>query len=294
VKLRQLEVFRAIYLAGSITGAAKKLHITSPAISRMLGHLEQQLNYLLFLRTSTGLAPTFEAQQLFRATKPLFAQLDQVQALSESLKLGAARRLRLASSSSASLKFVPTAIAILATENPALDISLDVLQADDIVDQLLSFDIDAGVSTIKIEHPDIFVEPLFETRLVCAFKKGHELGKSTSISINQVSEFELINFHSKAPQVAEINRLVTENSETLVRTITARFSSAALSLVAATNCVALIDEVAARDFRHPELDYRPINDYQTFQISLVSLRQNPNINLINLFRHSLERALTKT
>jgi DNA-binding transcriptional LysR family regulator len=293
VKLRQLEVFRAIYLAGSITAAAKTLHVTAPAISRMLGLLEQQLKYLLFQRTATGLTPTFEAQQLFRSTKPLFAQLNQLQSLSESLQTGAGRHLRIGSSSSASLSMVPNAMALLMEKNPALSLSLDVLQTDNLIDQLLSLDIDAGVSTVNIEHPDILVEILFETSLVCAFKKGHPLAEFSELSLDQVAQYSVINFHSTAPQILLIREAMSDIAPCSLRSITARFSSAALALVIATNHVTLIDEVAARDYHHPDIRFRAITGFPKFQITLVSLRENPNANLVIQFRQALQRVLTK-
>ncbi|MEO6018139.1 MAG: LysR family transcriptional regulator, partial [Polaromonas sp.] len=40
MNLRQIEVFRAVMLAGSVTGAAQLLHVSQPGISRMLAHVE--------------------------------------------------------------------------------------------------------------------------------------------------------------------------------------------------------------------------------------------------------------
>jgi DNA-binding transcriptional LysR family regulator len=293
MKLRQLEVFGAIYLAGSITSAAKNLHVSAPAVSRMLGLLEHQLGYTLFSRHPSGLTPTFEAQQLFRSVKPLFTQFSQVLALGESLRCCAGRNLRIGSSSSAALRLVPDAIALLNKNNGELNISLDVLHTDDLIDQLLSFDIDVGISTVTVSHPDLVVEMLYETQLVCAFKKGHDLGKFNSISLAQVGHYPIINFHSDAPQVARINEAFIKTAQRPNKSVTARFSSTALSLVIATNHVALVDEVAARDFGHKDIEYRPINDYQTFQVTLISLAQNPNANLVALFRNAITKALTK-
>ena len=42
MNLRQMEVFRAIMLTGSITGAAELLHISQSAVSKMLSHTQQR------------------------------------------------------------------------------------------------------------------------------------------------------------------------------------------------------------------------------------------------------------
>ena len=67
MNIRQIEIFRAVMQAGSITGAAHLLHVSQPGVSRMLAHIELQLGLALFERTRGKLRPTPEAQALYRA-----------------------------------------------------------------------------------------------------------------------------------------------------------------------------------------------------------------------------------
>jgi hypothetical protein len=50
----QLEVFNAIVSSGSITGAARLLHISQPAVSRSLSNLEREIGFALFKRDKNG------------------------------------------------------------------------------------------------------------------------------------------------------------------------------------------------------------------------------------------------
>ncbi|MEI8631900.1 LysR family transcriptional regulator [Vibrio sp. PP-XX7] len=47
MRLRQIEVFHAILQAGTISGAARLLHVSQPNVSRILTHAEQQLGFCL-------------------------------------------------------------------------------------------------------------------------------------------------------------------------------------------------------------------------------------------------------
>ena len=40
MKLRHIEVFQAIRQAGSVSGAAQLLHVSQPAVSKVLQHAE--------------------------------------------------------------------------------------------------------------------------------------------------------------------------------------------------------------------------------------------------------------
>jgi LysR family cyn operon transcriptional activator len=62
------ELYRVFYLvaqAGSISGAAKELYISQPAVSQAIKQLEEKLGGQLFLRTAKGIILTTEGEVLF-------------------------------------------------------------------------------------------------------------------------------------------------------------------------------------------------------------------------------------
>lgn len=60
--LRQIEVIRAIMLAGTIAGAARLLNVAQPGISRTMKHLETTLGIKLFVRRGGRYIPSPEAR----------------------------------------------------------------------------------------------------------------------------------------------------------------------------------------------------------------------------------------
>ena len=50
MEIRQLEYFRAIVDAGTISGAARELHMTQPPLSYQMKMLEEELQVPLFIR----------------------------------------------------------------------------------------------------------------------------------------------------------------------------------------------------------------------------------------------------
>ena len=55
MRLRHIEIFQAIRQTGSISAAAQLLHVSQPAVSKVLQHAEQQLGFPLFLRVRGGI-----------------------------------------------------------------------------------------------------------------------------------------------------------------------------------------------------------------------------------------------
>src|ERR687889_772283 len=85
LSLRQIEVFRAIMLAGSVSGAGRMLHVSQPAISRMLALTEDRLGFRLFERQRTRLFPTDEARRLFSEVEGLYRGIERVNDLARNL-----------------------------------------------------------------------------------------------------------------------------------------------------------------------------------------------------------------
>ena len=65
MRLRQIEVFRAVMLTGTVSEAARLLHVSQPVVTRVLQHAEASLGFRLFDRQRGRLQPTPEAQALY-------------------------------------------------------------------------------------------------------------------------------------------------------------------------------------------------------------------------------------
>jgi DNA-binding transcriptional LysR family regulator len=79
---RQLEVFRAVMRNRSLTAAAEALHVSQPAVSKLLRHFETQIGYKLFERLGGRLVPTAEAQLLYRDADRIFREIEVLKGLS--------------------------------------------------------------------------------------------------------------------------------------------------------------------------------------------------------------------
>ena len=75
-KLRALEYFVAAAEARSLSGAARQLNVSVPAIAKLINGLERRLGVRLFERTAQGLALTANGESYLETCQPLLAELD--------------------------------------------------------------------------------------------------------------------------------------------------------------------------------------------------------------------------
>ncbi|MGB9723322.1 MAG: LysR family transcriptional regulator [Chloroflexia bacterium] len=80
----QLQVFLAVVETGSYTGAAQRLHLTQPAVSRQVRLLQERLGVRLLRRSGRRMLPTHAGEHLAEVARQVLAmtrQLEQDMAL---------------------------------------------------------------------------------------------------------------------------------------------------------------------------------------------------------------------
>ena len=75
MRLRHIEVFQAVMETGSMSAAARLIHLTQSAVSRSVANAELQLGYPLFHRVGGRLVPTTEGLALFEESSAIFERL---------------------------------------------------------------------------------------------------------------------------------------------------------------------------------------------------------------------------
>ena len=68
---RQLEAFAAVMSTGSVTGAARLLARSQPAITRLVQELEAEIGYALFTRNGPRVTPTAQGFLLHEDAEPV-------------------------------------------------------------------------------------------------------------------------------------------------------------------------------------------------------------------------------
>lgn len=180
----RLRTFLAIHRTGSVTEAARRLHMSQPAVSQQLQGLEASAGRRLFKRLPRGVEPTPAGREL---AEQVGTHLDAVE---EAWGQWLGRMSGGASSMAGASVFLGGPSEFLATRIlPALDVlvvsgvRLRVVVGDDahVLARLEARDLDLGILTIPVERRGISVEPLAREAhvLVCAPDVAVELGKIT-------------------------------------------------------------------------------------------------------------------
>ena len=90
MEIRQLEAFAAVMTSGSVTGAARLLDRSQPAITRLVQELEAEIGYALFVRSGPRVTPTEQAYLLYGDVERALGGLRHIRARAADIARGSA------------------------------------------------------------------------------------------------------------------------------------------------------------------------------------------------------------
>ena len=171
--LNLLHVFDTIYREGSLTRAAKALHLTQPAISHSLARLRDHFNDPLFTRQGNQMVPTPLARRFLESMRP---GLNQIQsAVNQFHAFDPANQRKtyaLGLRDVLESTFLPQLISKLAPY-PDMEVQSQRVARRDMETQLAAGKLDFAIDVLLPVSNQTSHELLRQDRLVVLARKGH-------------------------------------------------------------------------------------------------------------------------
>ncbi|MCR9940461.1 LysR family transcriptional regulator [Vibrio owensii] len=290
MNLRQLEVFYAIMQTGTVSGAARLLHVSQPNVTRVLAHTEQQLSFALFERVKGRLVPTQEAKALLPEAEKVYQQLGQFRSLTNKVKQGT-QHLRVgAPPVLASQLLAPTVATLLKQQG----ISFELLTAnrDELCSGLLKHELDVAIAFGEEAPPAILSEVLLKQQLVLIAPKEELNSTDDAISFDDLIQHELpiIGLDSRDPLGLLLHQTLSARDEHYNHAITVRSYAAAAELVKHHAGFAIVDPWTAKQYQDDEsVSVRSLSPALSFSISIMFAEHTPQSISTKLFIESLKQ-----
>jgi DNA-binding transcriptional LysR family regulator len=248
---RLLEIFCEVAEQGSISGAARRLAYTQPAVSRQVAALEGDFGVRLFDRRARGVQLTEHGRCLLEHADSVLARVELARRDLAALERLESGRLRIGAFTTATAVLLPRAMAAFVSEWPHVSLSLVEGITQQLLARLESDDADLAVisafpgQSLDREHFD-FV-PLLVDAMLVALPSSHRLARRRRrVQLTELEDQAWIGADSSADDrmlgPARLARAL--ESDFPVREWTAK-----LGLVAAGLGVTLVPSLAAQPVR---------------------------------------------
>jgi len=201
MRLKHIEVFNAVMLTGTVSAAARLLHVTQPAVTQTLKLAELQLGYVLFTRQRNRLVPTREAQALYPEVQQLMLQLEAVRRMAAALGGGGAgEQFRILIVPSLAVRALPDALQRFRAQYPDMPVSIRTLHSNEIARSMALQEADVGIVYGTRPHPALHEEPVATGRLVCVSRVASPgADRRTTVALQDVLRTPFIRIDERDP-----------------------------------------------------------------------------------------------
>jgi DNA-binding transcriptional LysR family regulator len=273
--IRQLEAFAAVMSAGSITGAARLLDRSQPAVTRQIRELEAEIGYELLHRSGPRISPTQRGVQFHAQVERLLVGLRHIRAHAEAIGAATLPAFEVACTPALAAGLIPDALAAV---DPALlpeQIHIQSLSAEGVVQQVLSHAADFGLASLPVEHPGLEVHWIAEAPCVAALAPDDPLARQEVVALRELAQRRVITMANPYRLRRRVDDAFAAAGTTPARMIDTNSSLTALALVRRGLGAAIVEPVMACALELQGVVLRPLDVGIPFLFGAISPAARP-------------------
>jgi LysR family transcriptional regulator of gallate degradation len=194
VRAGQLDALGAVVEHGNFSIAARARGISQPSIHRAARELEKLLGVPLFEKTSFGITPTRDAENLARRVRLAFAEIEQARAEVHALDGADSGRTVIGALPLARSYLLPAALLEFTQLHPRHGVTIIEGTYEHLLSGLRSGESDLLIGALRDPAPaaDVVQEHLFDDPLAIVCRAGHPLTRLRRISTAALRRYQWI------------------------------------------------------------------------------------------------------
>ena len=284
--LNLLMALDALLTEGSVTGAAERLQLSVPAMSRTLDRIRKMLGDPLFVRAGRGLVPTPRAEQLREPVHLLIAQAQQLLDKEQDFDVHAMRRVfTIRADDGAVALLAPLIIEKMAQLAPRSTIRFIGQGKQDVI-ALREGKVDLDIGVIEDLGPEIMRQTLFQDRFIAVFRQKNPLSTHANLTAEALAQAQHVTVSRRGLLSGPVDiALAKVGLSRHINAVTQSFAEAIL-ITRATNLVATVPDLLTLAMRD-EMQQRAL-PFETPWVT-ISHAWHPRFN--NDYEHKVLRQI---
>jgi DNA-binding transcriptional LysR family regulator len=292
IRFRQIEAFRCLIMTGTSVGAARAMHVTQPAISRLIADLEADLGFGLFSRVGGRLNPTTAGLRFFKSVEENFLGLERLKQVADIIRDEASEALTVACMPVLATTLLPPILADFVARHPGVPIRVDSVKVPEVLVALQNHKADLALSQAFPAVAGIEVERLMHAPAQCAMPSTHRLAKKKLIRAQDLRGEKIIGWlpNSRQPYAAE-QSLFAEGEDRANYTVLTDTAHTRYAMVAGGLGVSIVEPFAAKVWRAHGVVVRPFEAAIEYEYVLSYPSSGIRSDLVASFRESVLRVV---
>lgn len=239
--LNLLVTLDALLSEGSVVGAAQRMNLSAPAMSRQLRRIRHTLGDPILVRAGRGLVPTPRALAMRDRLRRLIQEAGALVRGDRQFELSALdRTFNVRASDGFVASFGPALMKVIAKEAPAVRLRF-APQGNEDVDALRDGHVDLDIGVIDTTAPEVRLQALIHDRYVGVVRSRHTLARKPA-TVERFLAFPHISVSRRGRFEGPIDAALAKKG--LKRTIVAAVANFAdaIALVRSSDCIAAVPQ----------------------------------------------------
>ena len=190
--LSDLRAFVTVGEQRSFAAAAKALHLSQPALSRRIAHLENQLGVRLFDRTTRSVQLTLLGERFLGEVRGLIDDMDRTVASLQDAALLETGDVTVGCVFSAVHHFLPSVIRAFSEQHPRVLVRIIEEGADEVLASVKQGEADFALNYIGMQDPEVEFTGLLKEPYVLACPRGHALARKRAVHWDELGAYPLV------------------------------------------------------------------------------------------------------
>jgi DNA-binding transcriptional LysR family regulator len=290
MNVRQIEAFRAVMTAGSVTRAGERLSISQPAVSQLLAQFERSCGFKLFERQAGKFSPTREAQALFLEVERVYVGISQITRTAAAIRDQRWGALSIAAFPAIARRLIPDILWSFLHTRPEVQCRIESMRSRSLIDAVATQHVDIGFSILPGDRSEVESTRLHGLRGLCIMPIGHRLASKASIDAQDLHNEDFVSLGPQDHSRFIVDRVFDESKVACRSRIEVGQSETAISFVAAGAGVAVIDPISTYNLNDPRVVLRRFEPLVEFDVWLIRPKAARPSNLVEGFvLHALQQ-----
>lgn len=182
----ELKIFVNVAETMSFTEAAKRLHISQPAVSMQISNLERRLNTILFDRSGRNISPTEAAEVLLPMAREMLNYAAHIEEAMASLQGTLRGHLQIACSTSAGKYILPHLVARFREQHPHVRVTVSVCAPGAAIERVCDGRSQLGILSSEAGCREVEYRHFYTDQVVLIAPRKHPWAGRKSIAPEQL------------------------------------------------------------------------------------------------------------
>lgn len=269
MNVRQIRALHLLAKTGSVSETARLLHVSQPAISKMIRALEAEMGIPLLDHVRGKIQPRRELNKLMPSIERITQELSELRTLTEEVRGGARTSLVISCSTTAGMSLVLPACQNLLPRHPALRTTVIARGGRFSLDDLAANRADLAIEQVITPDPKFDTRPVAAGRMLCVIPRGHPLRRKREVRAEDLHGERIVLYPPKTFNGGRVHSALRERGVDYDPVCLTDSAVLACGLVRKLSLIGIIDSFMDVTSLYPDLVTKPFVPTIEFELHAI-------------------------